>query len=134
MRIIEWLAREKGRVVIVSDRTVADLYGEGLCKRLQEIKPDTVMITIPVGEGSKSRKDKENLEDQLTHLGIGRKDVLVALGGGVISDLTGFVAATYLRGISYIAIPTTLMGMVDAAIGGKNGINLPQGKNLIGSL
>ncbi len=133
-KVINNLSWRKGRVVIVSDTIVADLYADKFCADLRKVKPDTILLTIPPGEGSKSRAVKEVMEDQLIDLGISRKDVLVAFGGGVVSDVVGFVAATYLRGISYIVIPTTLMGMVDAAIGGKNGINHPKGKNLMGSL
>lgn len=134
MKVLDHLSWRKGRVVIISDPKVFELYARDFCQKLKQVKPDTVLLKIPSGETSKSRSVKEALEDQLIELGISRSDTLVAFGGGVVTDVVGFVAATYLRGISYIAIPTTLMGMVDAAIGGKNGINHPKGKNLMGSL
>ena len=90
------------------------------------------LISFPAGEGSKSRRVRDKIEDALIRLGAGRDTALVALGGGVVGDLVGFVAATFKRGIPCVQIPTTLIGMVDAAIGGKTGINHPAGKNLIG--
>lgn len=133
-KILPHLIYQKGRIVIVTDTNVADLYAEAFCKELQELKPDTILLKIPPGEGSKSRETKEILEDKLIEAGVSRNDLLIAFGGGVVSDVVGYLAATYLRGISYAVIPTTLMGMVDAAIGGKNGINHRKGKNLMGSL
>ena len=76
---------------------------------------------------------KELLEDQMLAAGLGRDTCLIAMGGGVVTDLSGFLAATYCRGIPWVAIPTTLLGMVDAAIGGKTGVNTKEGKNLIGA-
>ncbi len=133
-KIFPHLIYRKGRIVIVTDTNVADLYADAFCKELKELKPDTVLLKIPPGEGSKSREIKEILEDKLVEMGVSRSDLLIAFGGGVVSDVVGYLAATYLRGISYIVVPTTLMGMVDAAIGGKNGINHQKGKNLMGSL
>ncbi len=133
-KILASLKSRSGKIVIISDTNVANLYSDAFCKSLQNIKPDTVLLNIPPGEVSKSREIKEILEDKLIEMGVGKNDLLIAFGGGVVSDVVGYLAATYLRGISYIVIPTTLMGMVDAAIGGKNGINHKKGKNLMGSL
>ncbi len=133
-KILSSLKLWKGKIVIVTDSTVALLYAESFLLCLKEFKPDTLLVKIPVGESSKSREMKEFLEDNLIEHGVARSDLLVAFGGGVVSDVVGYLASTYLRGISYIVVPTTLMGMVDAAIGGKNGINHPKGKNLMGSL
>lgn len=130
-KIIRGLQFWKGRIVVITDTNVAALYAEPFCA---EFKANTVLLKIPPGEASKSRHIKEVLEDQLIDEKIGRSDLLVAFGGGVVSDVVGYLAATYLRGIQYVTIPTTLMGMVDAAIGGKNGINHEKGKNLMGSL
>jgi 3-dehydroquinate synthase len=88
---------------------------------------------IPSGETSKSIAQAAECWEWLINFGADRKSLLIGVGGGVVTDLTGYVAANYMRGINYINCPTTLLGMVDAAIGGKTGINLPQGKNLIGS-
>lgn len=90
-------------------------------------------LAIPPGEKSKSREMKAFIEDTLFERGYGRDSLIIALGGGVVSDLAGFVAATFCRGVPWIAIPTSLIAMVDASIGGKVGINTPFGKNLIGA-
>jgi len=113
--------------VVITDDTVAALYGKDLFK-------NTHLLTVPAGEASKTRKIKETLEDQMLSLGLGRDTCVIALGGGVITDLAGFVAATYCRGVPAVYIPTTLLAMVDAAIGGKTGVNTPSGKNLIGTI
>ena len=101
---------------------------EGLRRAL----PGLATITIAGGERNKTRQAKSRLEDDLLSLGAGRDTVLIALGGGVVTDLAGFTAGTYLRGVPWVAMPTTLVGMVDAALGGKTGVNTPQGKNLVG--
>ncbi len=90
-------------------------------------------IVLPQGESIKSRAMKEKIEDALIERGCGRETCLIAVGGGVILDLVGFIAATYCRGISYISIPTTLIAMTDAAIGGKTGVNVEEAKNWIGA-
>ena len=119
-------------LVIITDDCVASLYGEKLKRYLQEGKR-VDLVTFPPGERSKTRETKARIEDELFSLGLGRDGALIALGGGVVTDLTGFIAATYCRGIPYLSIPTTLLGMVDASIGGKTGVNLPGGKNMIGA-
>lgn len=91
------------------------------------------LFSFPAGEVQKTRRMKELLEDQMLAAGLGRDTCLIAMGGGVVTDLSGFLAATYCRGIPWVAIPTTLLGMVDAAIGGKTGVNTKEGKNLIGA-
>jgi len=91
------------------------------------------LVTIPEGEDAKSLATVERLARTLVERGLSRRDVLVAVGGGLVSDVVGFVASTYHRGIGYATISTTLLGQVDAAIGGKTGVNLPEGKNLVGS-
>ncbi len=118
------------KVVIITDNVVAPLY---LSKLLKFLPYQTTSITIPHGEISKSRQMKAFLEDQLFAQGCGRDTCLISLGGGVVSDLVGFVAATFCRGVPCIYIPTSLLAMVDASIGGKTGINTSYGKNLIGT-
>ncbi len=126
----EWLEKISGlgsHFVIVTDTTVEKLYG----KKLQDA--GVSLFSIPPGEKSKTREQKERLEDLMLEKKLGRDTVMIALGGGVVTDLAGFVAATYLRGIPLVMIPTTLLGMVDASIGGKVGVNTKHGKNLIGA-
>jgi 3-dehydroquinate synthase len=131
--VIKNLAEEiSSHVVIIADEHVARLYGHDLKRHLHQ-KQKVDLITFPSGEQSKTRETKAQIEDQLFELGLGRDGALIALGGGVTTDLTGFIAATYCRGIPYLSIPTTLLGMVDASIGGKTGVNLPGGKNMIGA-
>jgi 3-dehydroquinate synthase len=92
-----------------------------------------VLIRFPAGETHKTRRTKQELEDRLAEIGAGRDAALVAVGGGVTGDLAGFVAATWHRGIPVVQVPTTLLAMADAALGGKTAVNLPQAKNLVGS-
>ncbi len=91
------------------------------------------LLTIPEGEDAKSLTTVERLASALVDRGLSRRDVLVAVGGGLVSDVVGFVASTYHRGIGYVTLSTSLLGQVDAAIGGKTGVNLPEGKNLVGT-
>lgn len=116
------------KVVLITDKEVRRLYSSFIDKF-----PCNLVLVIPKGEKSKSRKIKAGVEDVLLKKKYGRDTLLVAFGGGVVGDLTGFVASTYNRGIPFIQIPTTLLSMVDASIGGKTGINTKHGKNLIGS-
>lgn len=124
---------QASKIVIITDTTVKSIHGEQLLQDLQLSYSDTQLIEIPPGETSKSREMKARLEDRLFELGCDRSTLLIALGGGVVTDLVGFVAATFCRGVPFISIPTTLLAMVDASIGGKTGINIPYGKNLIGA-
>jgi len=119
----------RGHVVIVSNVTVAPLYGEKLKNKL----PNADLIVIPDGEEYKTLETVSTIYDKMLDVGADRSTVLIALGGGVIGDIAGFVAATYMRGIKFIQIPTTLLAMVDSSVGGKVGVDLPQGKNLIGA-
>ncbi len=121
------------RVVIVTDTNVHELYGNSLLQYLRTHAIQAEIIVITAGEAIKSRETKAYIEDKLFSLGCGRDTLLIALGGGVITDITGFVAATYCRGIPVIYIPTSLLAMVDAAIGGKTGINTEFGKNTLGT-
>ena len=118
-----------GHVVVVSNETVAPLYAESLVRTL----PNANLIITRDGEAHKNLDTVRGIYDELLKLGADRGTTLVALGGGVIGDMAGFVAASYMRGISLVQIPTTLLSMVDSSVGGKVGVDLPQGKNLIGA-
>lgn len=121
------------RLFVVSDDRVASLYGEPLRSRLSGRGVDVELLTFPEGEASKSRHEKARLEDRLLSLGAGRDSALVAVGGGVTGDLTGFVAATWHRGVPVVQVPTSLLSMADAALGGKTAINVGVGKNFVGA-
>lgn len=122
-----------GPVVIVSDETVAKYHLDTLTHSLDDAGIGFEKIILPPGEQTKDFKHLEGLLDQLLTLGIDRSTKLVALGGGVIGDITGFAAAIALRGIDFIQIPTTLLAQVDSSVGGKTAIDTPQGKNLVGA-
>ena len=119
--------------VVVSDDRVAPLYGAPLVEALRGLGGVAHLLVFPAGERSKSRETKADLEDRLADLGVGRQVRIVAVGGGVTGDLAGFVAATWHRGVSWIQAPTSLLAMVDAAIGGKTAVDVPAAKNLIGA-
>jgi 3-dehydroquinate synthase len=119
--------------VIISDARVAPLHGRPLARRLRRAGLATRLVTFPAGERYKTRRTKERIEDDLLRLEVGRDAAVLAVGGGVTGDLAGFVAATWQRGIPLVQVPTSLVAMVDAALGGKTAVNLPGGKNLVGS-
>jgi 3-dehydroquinate synthase len=121
------------RYVIMTDDCVCNLYGETLLSHLRNIGVNSDLIVFPAGEKSKTSRSALDLAGKLLDLGVDRKSALIALGGGVAGDLTGFVASVYMRGLPYIQIPTTLLAQVDSSIGGKTAIDLPQGKNLLGT-
>ena len=121
-------------IIIITDSTVNALYGAKLNNFLHKNGATTLLIEIPAGEEQKSRKTKEYIEDRMLQSNIGKDSVIICLGGGVISDIGTFVSSTYYRGIHLVLIPTTLLGMIDAAIGGKSALNTPFGKNLIGTI
>jgi len=116
------------RGAILADATLAKTHGAALQKAL-----GYELIPVPSGEAFKTRETKQALEDELLKRKLGRDTVLVALGGGVTTDLVGFLASTYMRGVPLVLIPTSLLAMVDAAIGGKTGVDTPLGKNLVGT-
>lgn len=120
-------------VIVVTDEVVAGFYGHRLCAALGSAGHPVHVHVIPAGERSKSLAEAERLYDVLAGRAVGRDGLLVALGGGVVSDLAGFVAATWKRGVDFAVFPTTLEAAVDAAIGGKTGVNLAAGKNLVGA-
>jgi 3-dehydroquinate synthase len=121
------------RVVIITDHHVKKLYGDALLEKLLQRGFQVLLLSFRAGEKSKNSRVKERLEGEMLRHQCGRNTMIVALGGGVVGDLAGFVAATYMRGIPYIQIPTTLLAMIDSSIGGKTGVNTIHGKNLIGA-
>lgn len=123
----------RGPCAIISDRHVAPRYGGAARESLARAGFESVMVTVPAGETAKSLKSVQACYDQLAARRLERKSFVVALGGGVVGDLAGFVAATYLRGIAFVQVPTTLLAQVDSSVGGKVGVNLKAGKNLVGS-
>ena len=118
-----------GRCAIVTNTTLAPLYGETLFRRL----PDGVLVTIPDGEQYKTLDTVGQLYVKFVKAGLDRGSTVIAFGGGVVGDTAGFAAATYMRGVRLVQIPTTLLAMVDSSVGGKVGVDLPQGKNLVGA-
>ena len=118
-----------GTVMLVSDDSVWPLYGETVQKSLADAGFSVCRFAFPHGESSKCAKTYLALLDALCENQLTRADAALALGGGVVGDLTGFAASTYLRGIGFIQIPTTLLAMVDSSVGGKTAIDLPAGKN-----
>ncbi|MBU1909896.1 MAG: 3-dehydroquinate synthase [Verrucomicrobia bacterium] len=119
--------------LVVSDEHVNPLYGPPVEAALHEAGFEVGRVAVPAGEASKSGKMLFRLYDEALDRGLDRRGFVVALGGGVVGDLAGFFAASFLRGIRYVQIPTSLLAMVDSSVGGKTGINLPRGKNLVGA-
>ena len=120
-------------VLIVSNTTVAPLYAERLQRALQGKYPKVHTVVLPDGEEFKTWQTLNLIFDALLQNGCDRKTVLFALGGGVVGDMTGFAAASYMRGVPFVQVPTTLLAQVDSSVGGKTGINHPLGKNMIGA-
>jgi len=121
------------RYGIVADDNVADLFGERLLESLQKSDIQAEIIIFPKGEASKNLATIAELASTLARMGFDRKDGLLALGGGVTGDITGFLAACYMRSIPYAQVPTTLLAQVDSSVGGKTGVDIPEGKNLVGA-
>ena len=121
------------KILIVSDENVAPLYAERVIASLQASRYSAAKFIIPAGEKHKNIETVLTLWHGFAEANLNRKSLVIALGGGIVSDLVGFCAATFMRGCSWAAIPTTLLAMVDAAIGGKTGFDLPEGKNLAGA-
>lgn len=122
----------KGRLIVISDFTVGRLYGGVIKNSLRSKGFKSDIITIPSGEKTKSLEMAKKIYKKLLELKVHRDCTLIALGGGVIGDLTGFVAATYMRGLDLVNVPTTLLSQVDAGIGGKTAVNLEEAKNIVG--
>ena len=117
------------RVAVITNETLAPLYGEALCDAL----PDAHLIVMPDGEQYKNLNTVANLYQEMVRARLDRKSTVIALGGGVVGDTAGFAAATYMRGVRLVQIPTSLLSMVDSSVGGKVGVDLPEGKNLVGA-
>ena len=120
--------------VIFSQNEIISLYGNSLYKGLKSAGFQVELVVLPDGEKAKSLNELEGIFSQLIGMDCDRSSTFLALGGGVVGDATGFIAASFMRGVDYIQIPTTLLAMVDSSIGGKTGVNLPDGKNLVGAI
>lgn len=121
------------RVAFISDQTVADLHTRTAVELCVKEGVDASLFTFEAGEASKSRKTWSILTDAMLDAGFGRDSCIVAMGGGVTTDLGGFVAATYLRGVPVVQVPTSTLAMIDASVGGKTGVDVRAGKNLVGA-
>jgi len=121
------------KVALVSDENVMPLYGAQAITSLEAESIEVSVFTVPPGEASKTPAQAVQLVESFVDAGLGRHDVVVALGGGVVGDLAGFAAATFMRGIAFVQCPTTLLAQVDASVGGKVAVDLPGGKNLMGA-
>jgi 3-dehydroquinate synthase len=119
----------RGKVIVATNTTLAPLYGESLVAKL----PHASLVIMPDGEQYKTLETVSHLYADFVDAGLDRSGTVIALGGGVVGDTVGFAAATYMRGVRFIQIPTTLLAMVDSSVGGKVGVDLPQGKNLVGA-
>ena len=133
--VLDRLVRVLGgaAVAIVTDETVEALYAGSVLRGLRAAGADPILHAVPAGEESKSVESAVALWDWLAHSDLARRDVIVNLGGGVIADLGGWVASTYMRGLPYVNVPTTLLAQVDGALGGKVAVNHPLAKNLLGA-
>lgn len=123
---------DRRRWFVISDDRVAELYGRPLTALFAACDVAADLLTFPAGEANKTRETWARLTDALLERGLGRDGAIIGLGGGVTADLAGFVAATALRGVPCVQVPTSLLAMIDAAIGGKTGVDTPAGKNLVG--
>ncbi len=133
--ISEALAKENiaYSYAVITDSNVEGLYGKNLYEKLRSTFDKVDLISFPAGEQSKNREIKSYIEDHMLTSGFARDSAIIAIGGGVVGDIAGYVAATYTRGIPYIQVPTSLVACVDSSIGGKTAIDTKHGKNLIGS-
>ena len=131
--LAKMIAPSARKVAIVTDTNVADLFGLGVESKLIEAGFSVHPLSVAPGEGSKSWTVAGEVLEALAELRLERGDLVLALGGGVVGDLAGFAAATYLRGISFVQVPTTLLAQVDSSVGGKTGVDLRAGKNLAGA-
>ena len=121
------------RIAVITDDHVAPLYGENVLEELEKQGFKTSLLVLPSGESGKNLNTIQTIYRHLIENGLDRKDAMAALGGGVIGDMTGFSAATYLRGIDFFQIPTTLLSQVDSSVGGKTGVDFEQYKNMVGA-
>ncbi|MBR4668498.1 MAG: 3-dehydroquinate synthase [Butyrivibrio sp.] len=130
---IEGLGFKDRKIAIVTDSNVKPLYAESVAEALKSVSDKVFIYDIPAGEANKNLSQIEKIYKFLIENHFDRHDLLVALGGGVVGDMTGFTAATYLRGIAYVQIPTTLLSQTDSSIGGKTGVDLEGYKNMVGA-
>lgn len=130
---ISGLFPKASKLALVTDSNVDRLHGDRVAREIESSGIRTDRIVIPAGEASKSLENHARLVSSFAALEMTRSDAVVALGGGVVGDLAGFAASTYMRGIGFVQIPTTLLAMVDSSIGGKTGVDIPEGKNLVGA-
>jgi 3-dehydroquinate synthase len=121
------------KAAVITDSTVAELYSNGLMKSIADVGFDAKLHIFPAGEKSKTHSTLLGIYDFLAQNGYTRSDLIIALGGGVVGDVAGFAAATYMRGIDFVQVPTTLLAQVDSSIGGKTAVDLCEGKNLVGA-
>jgi len=119
--------------VVISDDRVASLYGNEVLDSVRAAGIEAALLTFPAGEANKTLATWQSLTERMMQLGAGRDSCVVALGGGVVGDVAGFVAATYMRGVPVIQLPTTVVAMIDSSIGGKTGVDTTHGKNLVGA-
>lgn len=131
--LISQLHPQAQKCVIVTSRIICDLHCENLLTSLKDSGINTGITLVPDGEEAKTWSSAESLIGDMLEIGLDRKSIVIAFGGGTVGDLSGFVASIYMRGISLIQIPTTLLAQVDSSLGGKAAVNHPSGKNLIGS-
>lgn len=124
------LAPINGRVALVTDNNVGPLFSRHVVEQLHQ---PTAVITVPAGEQYKNLETVRQIYEEMFAAGCDRKSSVLALGGGVINDMAGFAAASFMRGVDFVTCPTTLLSMVDASVGGKTGVDMPQGKNLVGA-
>src|SRR5436305_4410089 len=122
------------RCALIQDSNVPKIFADAIIGSLRSTAFESHVIAVPAGEQSKSLKQVGEICDQMVETGLDRQCFVIGLGGGVIGDISGFVAAVYHRGIPHVQIPTTLLAMVDSSIGGKTGVNTADGKNLLGIL
>lgn len=121
------------KIALITDENIEKIYGESILKQLAVSQCQCEIITLPAGGATKSLDSLTVIYKRLLEFQLTRDDVIVAFGGGVIGDIAGFAAATFLRGVDFVQIPTTLIGQVDSSIGGKNAINLEEGRNMVGT-
>ena len=121
------------RLAVITDDQVGPIHGALVAQTLVDVGHDVTFLTFPEGEASKTRKAWSILTDEMLDAGLGRDCVVVAVGGGVTTDLAGFVAATYMRGVPIVQVPTSTLAMIDASVGGKTGVDVRVGKNLVGA-
>ena len=132
-RLVELGIKNSRKILIISNQEIANLFGNNLLENLQKHNYFAKIFIIKAGESYKNIDTLNEIYDEAFEYGMERGSLMIALGGGIVGDITGFASATWLRGLDYIQIPTTLLSMVDSSVGGKTGVNHPKGKNLIGA-